>query len=113
MGDPQPGRISWALKREEGSQAEGRAHAKALRQEAEATFRAEREMQPVAEGFSTSDWALGAYSDSSREPLKALHRGALDGYLRPNVVGWGEMSGLLGGPCATQQGRNYGWARVK
>lgn len=91
----------------------GRACAKALRQEAEAMFRAEREMQPVAEGFSTSDWALGAYSDSSKEPLKAFHRHALDGYLRPNVVGWGEMSGLLGGPCATQQDRNYGWARRK
>lgn len=68
MGDPQPGRISWALKREEGSQAGGRAHAEALRQEAEATFRAERETQPVGEGFSTPEWALGAYSDSSREP---------------------------------------------
>lgn len=68
MGDPQPGRISWALKREEGSQAGGRAHAEAPRQEAEATFRAERETQPVGEGFSTPDWVLGAYSDSSREP---------------------------------------------
>lgn len=94
MGDPQPGRISWALKREEGSQAGGRAHAEAPRQEAEATFRAERETQPVGEGFSTPDWALGAYSDSSREPLKALYRSALDGYLRPTGVGWGEMSGL-------------------
>ena len=25
--------------------------------------------------------------EGSREPLKALDRGALDGYLRPNVVG--------------------------
>lgn len=38
-----------------GSQAGGRAYAKAVRQDAEPAFRAEGDMQPVGKGFSMPD----------------------------------------------------------
>lgn len=62
-------------------------------------FRAERKCSQWLKAFQHQTGHWGLILIATREPLKAFHRGALDGYLRPNVVlGWGEMSGLLGVP---------------